>query len=155
MKLSEKIMANKGEVAFTLLFTVFALVWIAGSLELPLWAGFAPESGFLPLIYGAILLVLCAAVLVTTLRGPVDPDAEREPTRKSWMLLGALVITVASFGFIGFVIPLFLMSLFMYAYVERLSLITSTVVSAVTTGVLVLVFAHWLAIPIPLMPWSF
>ena len=155
MKLSEKIMASKGEVAFTALFTVFALVWIAGSLELPLWAGFAPESGFLPLIYGAILLVLCAAVLVTVLRGPSLEEAEREPTRKSWMLLGALVATVASFGFVGFAIPLFLMSLFMYAYVERLNLVTSALVSAVTTGVLVLVFAYWLAIPVPLMPWSF
>jgi Tripartite tricarboxylate transporter TctB family len=149
-----KLAALKGELAFAALFAVVGLVWIVGSFELPFWAGFAPDSGFLPLVYGVLLLGLSVAVIVGLFTSPPN-TAEREPLRKSFLILGTLVVGVASISFLGFAIPLFGMMLFMYGYVERLPIVKSVLASAVTTGVLVLIFEHWLKIPLPLSPWGF
>jgi hypothetical protein len=149
-----KLTALKGELAFAVLFAVVGLVWIVRSFELPFWAGFAPDSGFLPLVYGVLVLGLSTAVIVTLFTNPPDTSG-REPLRKSFLVGGALLVGVASATWLGFAIPLFGMMLFMYAYVERLPVIRSVLVSAVTTGILVLIFEHWLKIPLPLSPWGF
>jgi hypothetical protein len=94
------------------------------------------------------------AVIVGLFTSPPN-TAEREPLRKSFLILGTLVVGVASISFLGFAIPLFGMMLFMYGYVERLPIVKSVLASAVTTGVLVLIFEHWLKIPLPLSPWGF
>lgn len=149
-----KIAALKGELAFAALFAVVGLVWTVRSFELPFFDGFAPDSGFLPLVYGVLLLGLSTAVIVTLFVSPPDVSG-REPLKKSMLILGTLVVGVASISWLGFAIPLFGMMLFMYAYVERLPIIRSVVVSAATTSVLVLIFEHWLHIPLPLSPWGF
>lgn len=148
-----KLTALKGELAFAVLFAVVGLVWTVRSFELPFWAGFAPDSGFLPLVYGVLLLGLSTAVIVSLVTNP-PVASEREPLRKSFLVLGTLTIGVASASWVGFAIPLFGMMLFMYAYVERLPIVRSVLVSAVTTGALVLIFEHWLHIPLPLSPWG-
>jgi hypothetical protein len=124
------------------------------SFELPFFDGFAPDSGFLPLVYGVLLLGLSTAVIVTLFTSPPD-TSEREPLGKSLQVLGGLLVGVASASWLGFAIPLFGMMLFMYAYVERLPIVRSVVVSAATTGVRVLNLEHWLHIPLPLSPWGF
>jgi hypothetical protein len=149
-----KITALKGELAFAALFAVVGLVWIVRSFELPFFDGFAPDSGFLPLVYGVLLLGLSTAVIVTLFTSPPD-TSEREPLSKSLQVLGGLLVGVASASWLGFAIPLFGMMLFMYAYVERLPIVKSVLVSAATTGILVLIFEHWLHIPLPLSPWGF
>jgi hypothetical protein len=149
-----KLTALKGELAFAALFAVVGLVWIVGSFGLPFWAGFAPDSGFLPLVYGVLLLGFSAAVIISLFTSPPD-TAGREPLKKSIQILGTLVVGVASISWLGFAVPLFGMMLFMYAYVERLPIVRSVIASAVTTGVLVLIFEHWLKIPLPLSPWGF
>jgi hypothetical protein len=142
-----------GDTVFACAFAAVGLLWAVGSLDLPLWSGFAPESGFLPLVFGGLLLALSAAVAVMTVTAP-DPADGREPLRKSMLILVALAVAVGSCGYLGFAVPLFLMMLFLYAYVEELPLVMSAIVSAATTAVLALVFEHWLAVPIPLWPWE-
>ena len=44
-----------GDVGLALLFAGLGLVWIVGSFGHPFWEGFAPQSGFLPFIYGVLL----------------------------------------------------------------------------------------------------
>jgi hypothetical protein len=149
-----KITALKGELAFAALFAVVGLVWIVRSFELPFFDGFAPDSGFLPLVYGVLLLGLSTAVIITLFISPPDVSG-REPLKKSFLILGALLAGVASISWLGFALPLFGMMLFMYAYVERLPIIKSVLASAATTGILVLIFEHWLHIPLPLSPWGF
>jgi hypothetical protein len=149
-----KLTALKGELAFAVLFAVVGLVWIVRSFELPFWAGFAPDSGFLPLVYGVLLLGLSAAVIVALFTSPPDTSG-REPLKKSILILGTLAVGVASISWLGFALPLFGMMLFMYAYVERLPIVKSVIAAGVTTGVLVLIFEHWLKIPLPLSPWGF
>lgn len=148
-----KLTALKGELGFAAFFAVIGLVWIGGSLELPFWTGFAPNSGFLPMVYGGLLVVLSAAVAASLLLNPVE-DVEREPLTKSLMILAALVVSVGMLGVLGFLVPLFGLMLFLYAYVERLPLVRAIVVSAATTAILALIFEHWLSIPLPLTPWD-
>jgi putative tricarboxylic transport membrane protein len=148
-----KLAALKGDLGIAALFAALGLVWILDSLDLPLWAGFAPDSGFLPLIYGALLLALAVAVSVSLLVGPSEV-VEREQLGKPFLVLAALVVCVAAAPFIGFVLPLFALMMFLYGYVERLPLIRSFLASAGTTAVLVVVFEHWLKIPLPLSPWD-
>jgi putative tricarboxylic transport membrane protein len=148
-----KLAALKGDLGIAALFAALGLVWLLDSLDLPLWAGFAPDSGFLPLIYGALLFGLAVAVAVSLLAGPSEV-VEREPPAKPFLVLAALVVCVAAAPFIGFVLPLFALMMFLYAYVERLPLIRSFLASAGTTAVLVVVFEHWLKIPLPLSPWD-
>lgn len=145
--------ALTGELLFALMFAVLGLVWMVGSRDLPLWAGFAPDSGFLPLVFGTLLFVLSGCVALAVWRGPTDMS-EREPIGKSWQILMALIVAVAALGVLGFVIPLFAMMLFLYAYVEKLPLIRSAVVSGVTTAALAFIFEYLLEVPLPLLPWG-
>ena len=145
--------ALSGELLFALMFAVLGLVWMVGSFDLPFWAGFAPDSGFLPLIYGILLFGLSACVAVAAFRHPAD-TSEREPISKSMQILMALIVAVAACSFIGFVIPLFAMMLFLYAYVEKLPLIRSAIVSAGTTAALAIIFEYLLEVPLPLAPWG-
>jgi hypothetical protein len=140
-----------GDTAFAIFFAGVGLFWAVKSLEFPLWGGFAPDSGFLPLVFGSILFALSAAVAVLSIVAP-DPYDQREPIRKSLLILAGLTATVAACGFVGFALPLFGMMLFLYAYVERLPLVRSVVVAAAGTAVLAIVFEHWLNVPMPLWP---
>lgn len=148
-----KITALRGELAFATLFAALGLVWTLGSFQLPFWAGFAPDSGFLPLIYGALLFGLSVAVAVSLFRGPVA-NVEREPLTKSFLILGALVVSVGAVSVLGFALPLFGLMMFLYGYVERLPLLRSFLAAAATTAILALVFERWLDIPLPLAPWQ-
>lgn len=149
-----KLLALKGELAFTVFFAAVGLYWVYASLDLPLWSGFAPDSGFLPLVYGILLTALSIGIGAYTLvsRGEAT---EREPLAKPFLILAALAACVGVGSVLGFLVPLFAMMFFLYAYVERLPVLHSALVSAGTTGALVLVFEHWLQIPLPLTPWGF
>jgi hypothetical protein len=148
-----RIAARKGDLAIAGLFAVLGLVWIVESLDFPLWAGFAPDSGFLPLVYGVLLFGLSLAVALSLLLAPSE-GSESEPLTKPLLVLLALVVSVGMVGYAGFVAPLFALMMFLYAYVERLPPIRSFLAAAATTAVLVLVFEHWLKIPLPLSPWD-
>jgi hypothetical protein len=138
---------NKGELVLALFFAALAALWIAKGATMPLWQGFAPDSGFLPLIYGVLLFVLAAAVLVQLVAAK---DARPgEAIGKPLVILGALVATVAALPFAGFAISVFALLLFLYAAVERLPMLASVAVSGATTGVLYLIFRTWLGVPLP------
>jgi putative tricarboxylic transport membrane protein len=142
-----RLSVDRGELVLALVFAALAVLWIAKGASMPLWQGFAPDSGFLPLIYGVLLFFLAAAVLVQLLA--VRDERPGEAIRKPLIILGALVATVAALPIAGFVVAVFALLLFLYAAVERLPLVTSAVVSGATTGVLYLVFKTWLGVPLP------
>jgi hypothetical protein len=138
---------NKGELVLALVIAALAALWIAKGATMPLWQGFAPDSGFLPLIYGVLLFVLAGAVLVQLVAAK---DARPgEAIRKPLVILGALVATVGALPIAGFAISVFALLLFLYAAVERLPMLPSAVVSGATTGVLYLIFKTWLGVPLP------
>jgi hypothetical protein len=139
--------ADKGELGLALFFAAVGGLWLVRAARMPLWEGFAPDSGFLPLIYG---LLLTALALVTA--GQILTAGEAGPTqeyRKPLLVLAILIATVSALPFAGFVLSVFALLFLLYAVVERLPWLTSAIVSAVTAGVLYLVFKVWLSVPLP------
>ena len=139
--------ADGGELALALVFAALGALWVVKGASMPLWQGFAPDSGFLPLIYGVVLVVLAAAVLVQLVRA--KDERRGEAIRKPLVVLGALIAAVAALPLAGFVISVFALLLFLYRAVERLPLVASVVVSGATTGFLYLIFKTWLGVPLP------
>jgi hypothetical protein len=137
----------KGELVLALFFVAIGALWIARAARMPKWEGFAPDSGFLPLIYGVLLAVLALAALAQILISA--PLAAHEEIRKPLLVLAALTATVAALPFAGFAISVFLLLLFLYGFVERLPWVNTLLVSAATTGALYLVFRAWLGVPLP------
>jgi hypothetical protein len=129
-----------------LFFAGIGALWIVRAARMPMWEGFAPDSGFLPLVYGVLLTALAAAAAGQVLAADAGPAQE---LRKPLLVLVILGAAVSALPVAGFVISVFLMLLFLYAVVERLPWITAGLVSAVTTGALYLVFRVWLRVPLP------
>jgi hypothetical protein len=140
-----------GELALAVFFAAAGVLWIAIAAGMPLWQGFAPNSGFLPLIYGGLLTALSAAIVANLFVSP-RPDADRPPIAKPLLLLAILVVTVVGIGVAGFAVSIFLMLVVLFAVLERLPLHWSVLVATATTAVLILIFKVWLRVPLPLGP---
>jgi putative tricarboxylic transport membrane protein len=141
-----------GEAGLASIFGLTGIIWIAGAMGLPLWQGFAPDSGFLPLIYGVLLTGLSAVVFATVFWGGGAVTAG--PVGKPLLVLAALTAGVIGLSTGGFSISIFLMLLFLYAAVEKRPLFPSLVVAAGTTAALFVIFKTWLGVPLPLGPFG-
>jgi hypothetical protein len=139
--------SSRGELALAFVFAALGGLWIARAARMNLWEGFAPDSGFLPLVYGVTLCGLAVAVAAQLLRARAEPPAAA--VRKPLAVLGALAAAVAALPFAGFAVSVFALLLFLYAWVERLRILPSVVVSGATTAVLYLIFRTWLGVPLP------
>ena len=140
-----------GELLLAAFFVALGLLWVGKAITMPLWEGFAPQSGFMPLWYGVVLVGLTIAVVVNLFRQK-DQAKEEEPIKKPLFVLGVLAIGIAALEPIGFGPAVFLMLLFMFAFIERLPIISSVLVSAGTTAVLFLIFRTWLNVGLPIGP---
>ena len=139
--------ALRGELVLAIFFTLIGALWILRALRMPLWEGFAPDSGFLPLVYGVLLATLAAVVLLQLALAKDSSNAET--IRKPLIVMGALIAAVAALPIVGFVISVFALLVFLYAGVERLRLLPSAIAAAAITGSLYLVFKAWLGVPLP------
>jgi Tripartite tricarboxylate transporter TctB family len=142
-----RLRADRGELALALVFATLGALWMAKSARMSLWEGFAPDSGFLPLVYGVLLFFLAAAVVIQLIA--TKDERPGEVIRKPLVVLGALIAAVASLPLAGFAISVFALLLFVYAALERLPLLPSVLVSGATTGILYVVFKTWLGVPLP------
>ena len=97
---------------------------------MPLWEGFAPQSGFLPLLYGIALVGLSAAIVVSLLTA-TEAAETRDPIGKPLLVLGALAATVIGLEAAGFAVAIFVLLLFLFVIVERLPVLASIVVASV------------------------
>jgi hypothetical protein len=139
--------AFRGELLLALFFALIGVLWISRALRMPLWDGFAPDSGFLPLVYGVLLAALAGVVLLQVALAKDSSSAEA--IRKPLIVMGALIAAVAALPLAGFVISVFALLVFLYAGVERLPLLPSGISAAAITGFLFLVFKVWLGVPLP------
>jgi hypothetical protein len=145
-----------GEIALATAFAAVGVFWMATAASMPLWDGFAPGSGFLPLVYGGLLTVLAGGVVAAgMLVGKRNEGGAREPVRKPAMVAGLLACGAASVELLGFVAAIFAMLFLLYAVVERRPLMLSLIVSGLTATILSVVFRSWLGVPLPLGPWGF
>ena len=140
-----------GELILALFFALLGGLWIFAAARMPLWQGFIPQSGFIPLWYGISLFGLAAAILAR-LYLEKAPRPKEEPVGKPLVVLAALAAAVVGVGLIGFAPSLFLLLLSLFAAVERLPLLRSLAVAAAVTAVLFLIFRTWLGVPLPAGP---
>lgn len=144
-----------GELALCAVFIATGLFWIATAAGLPMWDGFAPATGFLPLVYGVLLAALgIAATAVDVLSAERDAEP-KGPVGRPLMILLALAAGVAGIETAGFFASMFLAMLFLFRVAERLPVILSIAVSACSSLFLTLVFRTWLGVPLPSGPWGF
>ena len=139
--------AAKGELLLALVFVAVGALWVAKALGMPLWDGFAPSSGFLPLIYGCLLAGLALAVVAELLLA--GAPASGGGVKKPLLVLAVLIAAVSALPFAGFVISVFFLLFLLYALVERLPWLPAMAVSAAITGGLYLIFRTWLGVPLP------
>jgi putative tricarboxylic transport membrane protein len=140
-----------GELVLALAFAILGILWVAAALGMPLWEGFAPQSGFMPLWYGIILTTL-AAVILANLFMQKDPGKTEQPIGKPLIVLAALAAGIAGLELVGFGPSVFLLLLVLFAVVERLPIVNSALVAAGTTAVLFLIFKTWLGVTLPIGP---
>jgi hypothetical protein len=140
-----------GELVLAAFFVALGLLWVGAAIRMPLWEGFAPQSGFMPLWYGIILVGLTTTAVINLFRQKEDAKAE-DPIGKPLIVLGVFAAGIAGLEPMGFCPAIFLMLLFMFAFVERLPIISSVLVAAGTTAVLFLIFHTWLKVGVPIGP---
>jgi Tripartite tricarboxylate transporter TctB family len=140
-----------GDVGLALVFAAIGIVWIYGAVGLPFWEGFAPQSGFLPLFYGLLLVGLALAILIVRLLD-ADAPSDAQTTGKPLVILAAVTAAVVGVEAAGFGVAVFLLLLFLFAAVERLPILRSLIVAGGTTAVLILIFRTWLSVPLPVGP---
>ena len=140
-----------GELVLAAFFVLLGLLWVGAAVRMPLWEGFAPQSGFMPLWYGILLIGLTGAVLFNLFRQKEAANAE-EPIGKPLIVLAVFAAGIAGLEPMGFGPATFLMMLFMFVFVERLPIVSSVLVSAGTTAVLFLIFRTWLNVSLPIGP---
>jgi hypothetical protein len=149
-----RIRAVAGELGLALVFATIGIVWVAVASGLPLWEGFAPQSGFMPLIYGLALIGFSAMIAGTRIIAPDAPPA-REPVSKPLLVLAALAAAVVGLEAAGFGIAVFALLTFLFVVVERLPVLASSLTAASTTAALILLFRAWLGVPLPKGPLGF
>jgi len=150
-----KLRALWGELILCLIFIGTGAFWIAVAARMQMWDGFAPASGFMPLVYGVLMALLAvAATLVDVVKGKNDAEP-KDPVGRPLMVLLALAAGVAGVEVAGFPVSMFLAMLFLFRVAERLPLVASLATSAVSALVLTLVFRTWLGVPLPTGPWGF
>ena len=142
-----RLKAAKGELGLALFFAALGALWIVRAARMPMWEGFAPDSGFLPLVYGILLTGLAIAAAAQVFSAPEAGPAQE--FRKPLLVLAILIAAVSALPVAGFVISVFALLLLLYALVERLPWLSAALVSAATTGTLYLVFKVWLSVPLP------
>ena len=144
-----------GELALCSIFIATGIFWVAVAMGLPMWEGFAPATGFLPLVYGVLLALLGIAATAADVLSAAGDGEAKSPVGRPLMILLALAAGVAGIESAGFFVSMFLAMLFLFRVAERLPVVSSLAVSAGSALVLTLVFRTWLGVPFPAGPWGF
>jgi putative tricarboxylic transport membrane protein len=142
-----------GDLALAGLFAVAGAFWVWEAAKLSSWDGFAPGSGFLPLIFGALLACLGLGAAYVTL-AEAAPEASGGWRRPALVVL-ALAGAAAGIEIAGFFASTFAMMAFLFFVVERLRPLTSVATAAGVALALTGVFRGWLGVPLPAGPWGF
>lgn len=141
-----------GDLGLAAGFAAMGVVWIAGARVMPMWERTTPGPGWLPFAFGAVLLALSigAAIQAVLYPPPVPAEAEAPGAwRKPLLVLGATLAGVLGLEVVGFAPSMFLMLVVLFALGERKKLLPSLLASAGVAGALHLIFAVWLAVPLP------
>jgi hypothetical protein len=138
-----------GDLVLSAGFAAMGLVWVLGARAMPMWERETPGPGWLPFAFGALLIALSLAAAVEALRSPAPAPEAPGGLRKPLLVAGATLAAVLGIETVGFAVAMFLMLLVLFALAERKPVLTSTLVAAAVAGALHVIFAVWLAVPLP------
>ncbi len=143
-----------GDLGLSLTFAALGLVWVLGAAELPRWNRETPGPGFLPLVFGVLLLGFALLAAAQAVFAPIVPAEDQGGVRKPLLVLFVAALAVTALETAGFVVTMFLMLLALYALVERKPPFASLLAAAAVTGALHVIFAVLLSVPLPLGPFG-
>jgi putative tricarboxylic transport membrane protein len=150
-----RLKAAPGEIILSLAFVGVGIFWIVTALRLQMWDGFAPASGFLPLIYGTLLIGLSLAALFLESHGGDAEHGAEDTVRRPVLVIAVLAAGVAGLELAGFAVSIFLTMFFLFKVVEKLPLLPSLLTAGGSALTLTLIFRTWLGVPLPKGPWGF
>lgn len=138
----------------SILLLLGSAYYIFEALKMPLIAGKAPGSGWLPLILGIIMLLLAGLLLVAASRRPATADSPVSwPTGTGLVnnvaILGSLAVSAAILPALGYLLATFAFLLVLLLILGRYSWWFATLTASISTAVLYWVFKIWLGIPLP------
>ncbi len=144
---------HKAETVAGLVVVAIGALLMIESSKLPYLVESVPGPGFLPLWIAAGILVTGAVVLFNALRGRAAGPAIEWPSawgrRQFGVLLGALALALLVFTKLGFFITTtFFMGVVIFSLGVR-SWPTLLIAPLASAGILYLVFAVWLGVPLP------
>jgi len=124
-----------------------ALFWMQqGWFRYGFWVKGSPGGGFLPVIFGLIILISSIVVVLKARKAPSGPAAM---TRSSFIPIGFAVIGVGLIQAFGISIAVFVFTFVWMKFLSRYSWLKSILVSAVFTGFIYGIFRLWLQVPFP------
>lgn len=144
-----------GDLAIAGAFAIAGTFWMREAAKLQFWDpfGFAPGSGFLPFVFGGLLVVFALAAGFVALMEPA-PEAPGGLARPALVTL-ALAGGAAGIESAGFFASMFAMMAFLFLVAERLRPLPSVATAAGAALVLTGIFRAWLGVPLPVGPWGF
>ncbi len=149
-----KLRIGGGDLLLSLTFAALGLIWVLGALKLQMWDRETPGPGFLPLVFGVLLLGFALVSAAQAVFAPAASAEDQGGYRKPLLVLLILSLAVTALETAGFVLTIFVMLLALYAWVERKPLVSALVGAAVVTGALHVIFGVWLSVPLPLGPFG-
>ena len=114
-----------------------------------------PDQGFLPFLAGGVLFLLSVALGIRRIRQthPAKPPQPFWPeSRSKWRVgyvLGAILLYILAFKWMGFALATFLLFLFLLKTIDPVGWRKAILISAVATGVGFLVFQVGLKTQLP------
>jgi len=140
-----------------LLFSGY-IIW--QSSQMPIQAQFGPGRGFLPLWLGVILAVLSIALLFEAVKRPTDQDEPSPfPDKKGVLAVVLVVVGLIAYPLmmnaLGYVLTTFIFVMFLMLAVQRNSILTTLLTSAIITLIMYLIFDLALKVRLPDGPFGF
>jgi putative tricarboxylic transport membrane protein len=117
------------------------------------WESDGPRSGFFPFWLGALLIVMCAVILVQTARLPSSrPFVRREQIGPVLKVLGPALAAVVLMHWIGLYVASAVYTAFYMRWIGRHSWVAVVAVAVGIPLVAFFVFERWFLVPMPKGP---
>jgi hypothetical protein len=144
----------------SVIIAVAALMFIYGSLQMPIGTILTPAAGLVPLLLGCGTLVMAIVAIVapepTAAEDSPGPEAEGEDQTndgrkvpRPLLIMIVLGLIIFAFERAGFLLALFGGTFLLLRWVERRPLLLSLLISVVLSGGLYLLFSKVLYVNLP------
>jgi putative tricarboxylic transport membrane protein len=147
---------RRNDLISSVFFFLCGLLILAGSLNMAIGRLGEPGPGFLPLIVGALLVLMSLVLFVTALRRKRGERGIAGMGRKELFKIVttslSLVLYAVALKPVGFVLVTLILLVFLFRTIGELGWKVSLAGSLLTTIVFYLLFRVWLEVPFPMGP---